>query len=99
MNIIMWQIPYSGFKVKSFADAQTFKKKCLVENMEYVIPDVDSSGHYYIINREDSADFALIGHGEYGKPFEPLFTHMDSDGRFLYRARKSINNYFFSDGE
>lgn len=98
MKISSWKLIFDtrfkgAFKVRDLESVHMFMKDCLINGQEYTVPDVDNSSMYYTLVK-DSDGQVIFAHTEYGM-FTPIFMQYDNIDRKIYKARKSINAFFF----
>lgn len=98
MKISMWKQPYDSrhggdFKVRDLVSAKIMMENCLCNGQEYIIPDANNPEMYYTLEKDNNGQ-VTFSHTEYGI-FKPIFIEEDDIERKIYKARKSINNYFF----
>ena len=98
MRILMWKHPYDrrhggDFKLIDLVSAKILMEDCLCNGQEYIIPDVNNPEMYYTLAKDDEGQ-VTYAHTEYGW-FKPQLMQYDDIDKKIYKARKSINNYFF----
>lgn len=98
MRITHWRQPrdpryQQEFKVRDLQSAKIFMEDCLVDGQEYIVPDIRDPNQYYCISKEEGT--VRIGREEYGE-FLPLMMHDDDMEFRIFKARASINQYFFT---
>lgn len=98
MKISMWKQPYDSrhggdFKVRDLVSANIFMEDCLQNGQDYIIPDVNNPEMYYTLEKDKDGQ-VIYSHTEYGI-FKPQFMQYDDIDKKIYKARKSMNNYFF----
>ncbi len=99
MKISMWKQPYDSrhggdFKVRDLVSAKIMMENCLCNGQEYIIPDANNPEMYYTLEKDTDGQ-VIYAHTEYGW-FVPKLMEYDDIVSKIYKARKSMNNYFFS---
>lgn len=99
MNVTMWRRPFDGrysrdFKVRDLVSARIFMEDCLIKGQTYYIPDANDPEMYFTLEKDNEGQ-VTFAHTQYGLIVE--LTEYDDIDRKIYRARKSINKYFFTD--
>lgn len=94
----MWKQPYDSrhggdFKVRDLVSAKIMMENCLCNGQDYIIPDVNNPEMYYTLEKDKDGQ-VIYSHTEYGI-FKPQFMQYDDIDKKIYKARKSMNNYFF----
>lgn len=97
-KISMWREPYDGryrgdFKVRDLVSAKIFMGDCLQKGQDYIVPDANNPEMYYTLEKDKDGQ-VTYAHTEYGL-FKPQLMQYDDIDKKIYKARKSINNYFF----
>lgn len=100
IKVTMWRNPidtrYNGdFKIRDMKSVEIFIKDCIqIENYEF--KDVKDSTMYYNIMK-DKEGRLTFSHTKYGDGIlPPIIMEYEDIPKKIYKARKSVNEYFFN---
>lgn len=102
MGISIWKVPfdnrYNGdFKIRDYVSVEIFMKDALKEGNCYAFKDVNDETMYYSVEKSKEGQ-AIFAHTKYGDGIlPPVVWEYDDIIKKIYKARKSFNQYFFTE--